>query len=68
MSIDIASTSTSTSNNTKDLKNEVQYLKTVHTYEDKKEVEPSKVKSPPLVITIPDSDEASTTESELVKA
>ncbi len=64
MSIDIASTSTSTSNNTKDLKNEVQYLKTVHTYEDKKEVEPSKVKSPPLVITIPDSDEASTTELE----
>ncbi len=66
VSIDIASTS-STSEKIKDIKNEVKYLKTVHTYEDSKDIGPSKTKSPPQIITIPDSDEASTTESEFSK-
>ena len=63
VSIDIASTSTA-SKNSEDLKNEVKYLKTVHTYEDKNEVDPPKVQQPPQVITIQESDEASFTNSE----
>ena len=38
--------------------------KTVHTYEDKNEVDPPKVQQPPQVITIQESDEASFTDSE----
>ena len=63
VSIDIASTSTA-SKNSEDLKNEVKYLKTVCTYEDKNEVDPPKVQQPPQVITIQESDEASFTDSE----
>ena len=66
MNIDIASTS-STSKNTTDSKNEVQYLKTVHTYEAKKEDDPSKVQAPQNGITFPGSDEASTTKLEFSK-
>ena len=61
--IDIASTSTE-SKNSEDLKDEVKYLKTVHTYEDKNEVDPPKVQQPQQVITIQESDEASFTDWE----
>ena len=63
VSIDIASTSTG-SKNPEDLKNEVKYLKSVRTYEDKIEVDPPKIQQPSQIITIQESDEASFTNSE----
>ena len=62
VSIDIASTS-STSKQSSDSNNEVQYLKTVRTCGVKVN-KPSKVQVPPKIITVPDSDEASISESE----
>ena len=63
VSIDVASTSID-SNNSTDSKNEVQYLKTVCTYEDKNTIDPSKAQQPSQVITIQESDESSFTKSE----
>ena len=55
---------TSTSNDSRhpeDLTNEVQHLKIVCTYENKNEVDPSKVQKPQQLITIQESNEASFT-------
>ena len=60
VSIDIASTS-STSKQSTNSKNEVHYLKTTRTCGVKVDKQPSKAKVPPEIITVPDSDEASIT-------